>query len=176
MEIGTHCNFKECNMLDFLPIRCDACSGVFCENHMQYEKHKCDGAHRKNVQVPVCPLCNVPVPISFGESPDLKVGKHIDNDCRSDPALEKRSKLNRCVAKNCKKRDLTSIKCPNCQMTVCIKHRLAEDHDCRSLAREARIPPQFKQSSWLSSGFSSVSNAFSTSGKLNSFYLNPSNM
>ena len=41
-------------------------------------------------QVPVCPLCNIPIPIMKGESPDVKVGQHIDTDCQSDPAKEKR--------------------------------------------------------------------------------------
>ena len=41
-------------------------------------------------QVPVCPLCNKPVPVKKGEVADLVVGRHIDNDCQSDPARERR--------------------------------------------------------------------------------------
>ncbi len=41
-------------------------------------------------QVPVCPLCNIPIPVKRGEPPDIKVGQHIDTDCQSDPAKEKR--------------------------------------------------------------------------------------
>ena len=41
-------------------------------------------------QVPVCPLCNTPIPVKKGELPDVRVGEHIDNDCQSDPAKEKR--------------------------------------------------------------------------------------
>ena len=96
MEIGTHCNLSECHALDFLPIKCDACSGVFCERHMQYENHRCPVAphERRGRQVPVCPLCNCPVPLaSSDESVDLVVGRHIDNDCRSQPALDKRSQV-----------------------------------------------------------------------------------
>lgn len=36
--------------------------------------------------MPVCPLCNTPVPVRRGEMPDAVVGEHIDRDCRSDPA------------------------------------------------------------------------------------------
>ena len=43
--------------------------------------------------MPVCPLCNKPVPLNKGESADIKVGQHIDNDCQSDPAREKRNKV-----------------------------------------------------------------------------------
>ena len=38
----------------------------------------------------MCPLCNTPIPVKKGELPDVRVGEHIDNDCQSDPAKEKR--------------------------------------------------------------------------------------
>ena len=38
----------------------------------------------------MCPLCNIPIPLMKGEVPDIKVGQHIDTDCQSDPAKEKR--------------------------------------------------------------------------------------
>lgn len=44
----------------------------------------------QDIQVPVCPLCNIPIPVKRGEMPDIKVGEHIDRDCRSDPAQRKR--------------------------------------------------------------------------------------
>jgi len=40
--------------------------------------------------VPVCPLCNKPIPLKKGEVPDVVVGRHIDSDCQSDPAKERR--------------------------------------------------------------------------------------
>ena len=44
-------------------------------------------------QVPVCPLCNKPIPLLPGENADAKVGQHIDSDCQSDPAMERRGKV-----------------------------------------------------------------------------------
>lgn len=44
----------------------------------------------QDVQVPVCPLCNTPVPVRREEMPDIVVGEHIDRDCKSDPAQRKR--------------------------------------------------------------------------------------
>ena len=38
----------------------------------------------------MCPLCNIPIPVKRGEPPDIRVGQHIDTDCQSDPAKEKR--------------------------------------------------------------------------------------
>lgn len=32
----------------------------------------------------------MPVPVARGEPPDRAVGEHIDRDCRSDPAQQKR--------------------------------------------------------------------------------------
>lgn len=43
------------------------------------------------MQVPVCPLCNNPVPIRKGEIPDAVVGEHIDRDCKYRPG--KREKV-----------------------------------------------------------------------------------
>lgn len=60
---------------------------------MTYSKHNCSSAYKKNVQVPVCPLCNKPVPVTRGVSPDVVVGSHIDNDCKSDRATQDRNKV-----------------------------------------------------------------------------------
>ena len=43
--------------------------------------------------MPVCPLCSAPIPVRKGEPPDLVVGQHIDNDCQSDPAKERRKRV-----------------------------------------------------------------------------------
>ena len=45
--------------------------------------------HQDN-QVPVCPLCNTPCPVKKGDTPDVVVGRHIDNDCQSDSAKQRR--------------------------------------------------------------------------------------
>lgn len=67
------------------------CSYIICsQEHMKYANHSCASAYKKDVQVPVCPLCNVPIPIKRGEPPDIAVGAHIDRDCQSDPARDRR--------------------------------------------------------------------------------------
>ena len=40
--------------------------------------------------MPVCPLCNTPCPVKKGDTPDVVVGRHIDNDCQSDSAKQRR--------------------------------------------------------------------------------------
>lgn len=59
-QLGVNCFLKNCNQLDYLPVKCDACKLKFCSHHWKYEAHDCPNRHVKNVQVPVCPLCDRP--------------------------------------------------------------------------------------------------------------------
>lgn len=137
-NIGEHCSKKSCNRLDFLPIKCDACESIFCTDHMSYSSHSCPSAYQKDVQVPVCPLCNVPVPLKRGDPPDLAVGMHIDNDCQSDYGKsKKRVFVNRCSSKGCKIKEIVRVDCLECGMNYCLKHRHAIDHNC--IGREAAV-------------------------------------
>ncbi|KAI8440979.1 hypothetical protein MSG28_009261 [Choristoneura fumiferana] len=91
-HIGKNCSYKSCNKLDFLPMKCGACRDVFCSDHFAYSHHECPAPNTRDVQVPVCPLCGAPVPGRRDEPPDVAVGAHIDNQCMSDPARERRKK------------------------------------------------------------------------------------
>ncbi|CAG2169303.1 unnamed protein product [Oppiella nova] len=131
-DLGQHCSHSSCHRLDFLPVRCDLCSGVFCADHYSYSSHGCEkGLHLDN-QVPVCPLCDKPVPIKRGELPDIRVGQHIDLDCESDPALKKRNQIyrNKCWVKGCKQKELVPLLCNDCHHNYCLKHRHPADHTC----------------------------------------------
>nr|CDJ92007.1 Zinc finger domain containing protein [Haemonchus contortus] len=127
-NLGRHCGAELCNLLDFLPIRCDACSGTFCLSHYTYEGHDCQQAYRKNVQVPTCPLCDKPVPTPKGVSPDVQVDQHIQNNCAQGP--KKKIFANRCTVKGCKKKELVPITCPSCHQNFCLGHRHEKDHNC----------------------------------------------
>ena len=65
-------------------------STLCSKDHIQYSTHNCAESYRKDKQVPVCPLCSKPIPLKPGEVADVKVGAHIDSDCQSDPAKERR--------------------------------------------------------------------------------------
>ncbi|XP_045431619.1 AN1-type zinc finger protein 2B isoform X4 [Pipistrellus kuhlii] len=130
-DLGAHCSEPSCQRLDFLPLKCDACSGIFCADHVAYAQHHCGSAYQKDIQVPVCPLCNVPVPVARGEPPDRAVGEHIDRDCRSDPAQQKRKIFtNKCERAGCRQREMMKLTCERCDRNFCIKHRHPLDHDC----------------------------------------------
>nr|CAG4638633.1 EOG090X0APF [Cyclestheria hislopi] len=130
-HLGKHCSEKSCNQLDFLPMKCDACQQIFCKDHIRYQLHSCQSSYKKDVQVPVCPLCNEPVPWKRGELPDIVVGAHIDRDCQSDPAKQKRKVFkNKCSLKNCKQKEVVPIVCDQCKLNYCLQHRHAIDHSC----------------------------------------------
>uniref|UniRef100_A0A8C8SIC5 Zinc finger AN1-type containing 2B n=1 Tax=Pelusios castaneus TaxID=367368 RepID=A0A8C8SIC5_9SAUR len=116
---------------DFLPLKCDACEQIFCTDHITYSEHRCTSAYKKDVQVPVCPLCSTPIPVKRGEMPDVAVGEHIDRDCRSDPAQRKRKIFtNKCLKAGCKQREMMKLICDQCHGNFCLKHRHPLDHNC----------------------------------------------
>uniref|UniRef100_A0A8D0R2H2 Zinc finger AN1-type containing 2B n=1 Tax=Sus scrofa TaxID=9823 RepID=A0A8D0R2H2_PIG len=46
-DLGAHCSEPSCQRLDFLPLKCDACSGIFCADHVAYAQHHCASAYQK---------------------------------------------------------------------------------------------------------------------------------
>lgn len=138
-SLGEHCSEVTCKQLDFLPMKCDACSRIFCRDHFPYEKHHCEAAYKKDVQVPVCPLCNTPVPVKRGETPDIKVGEHIDRECQSDPAKAKRKVYtNKCSVTGCKQKELVPVSCDKCRQNFCLRHRHETDHNCQGFQGTGR--------------------------------------
>lgn len=99
---------------------------------MKYADHNCPEGNARDVQVPVCPLCNSPVPSKRGEPPDIAVGDHIDRDCQADPAIGRRKVYkNKCNMKGCRKKELIPFVCQNCLKNFCVSHRHPCDHHCQ---------------------------------------------
>lgn len=117
-HLGDQCSEKSCRQLDFLPVKCDGCKQSFCNQHWTYEGHSCPKASVKDVQVPVCPLCDKPVPSKPGAVPDEAVSRHLDRDCRAD-----QKKNPRCSKAKCKVRELIKVDCDQCRLNFCLKHR-----------------------------------------------------
>ncbi|XP_038619150.1 AN1-type zinc finger protein 2A isoform X1 [Tachyglossus aculeatus] len=131
-DLGKHCSETTCKQLDFLPLKCDACEAIFCKDHITYTQHKCTSAYKKDVQVPICPLCNIPVPLKKGELPDVVVSEHMDRDCKYDPAKQKQKIFtNKCLKEGCKKKEMMKLICDQCHGNFCIQHRHPLDHDCK---------------------------------------------
>ncbi|XP_070197478.1 AN1-type zinc finger protein 2A-like isoform X2 [Littorina saxatilis] len=138
-DLGKHCSDSTCQQLDFLPMNCDACGKTFCKDHIGYSTHSCPKSYQKDNQVPVCPLCNTPCPVQKGVAPDVIVGRHIDNDCQSDSAKQRRKiYTNKCSLKTCKKKELVPVTCDKCHQNFCLRHRNELDHDCQGFQDSGR--------------------------------------
>lgn len=137
-DLGKNCNLKGCNQLDFLPIKCDACSNTYCSSHYQYCNHTCEKANGRDNQVPVCPLCSKPVPLRRGQLPDITVSNHIDQYCSRNDKLKEhqrernkpKSNLAACSFESCRQKDVIYLECSDCNLKFCIKHRHPSDHVC----------------------------------------------
>ena len=133
MDVGTHCTHPSCNRLDFLPIKCSACTKTFCSNHYEYTTHNCPNSHiftQKNIQIPVCPICSQNVPFLNGNrDPNEAISAHIDSGCQK---IVKKKKINpnKCNIKGCKKKELIPIICRECSLNFCLTHKFGPDHDC----------------------------------------------
>lgn len=125
-----HCSMQSCHQLDFLPFRCDACHKDFCQDHFAYACHGCPYAAARSVQVLLCPLCQETVRIDPDEDPNVTWEKHFTSTCRQAPKAK--PKKRRCPVPGCKEQlGLTnSFECKRCGQTVCMTHRLQEDHPC----------------------------------------------
>ena len=139
-HLGQHCSETSCKQLDFLPVRCNACQQMFCTEHFSYTSHNCPESYKKDNQVPVCPLCNKPIPVPKGQSVDMMVSQHIDTACQYDPAREKQGKIfsNHCSKKGCKQKEVMAVQCQKCRKNFCLNHRFETDHECRGFQGSGR--------------------------------------
>ncbi|XP_069889503.1 AN1-type zinc finger protein 2A [Dipodomys merriami] len=136
-DLGKHCSEKTCKQLDFLPLKCDACKQDFCKDHFTCATHTCPFAFKKDVRVPVCPLCNVPVPVKKGELADVVVSEHMDRDCVGCAAPREKVFAHRCSRAGCRRKEMLQLLCVQCQRNFCIQHRHPLDHSCSSSGSSA---------------------------------------
>ncbi|GMH18712.1 hypothetical protein Nepgr_020553 [Nepenthes gracilis] len=130
-NLGKHCSVDDCKLLDFLPFTCDACRRVFCLEHRSYTQHNCPRANGQDVTVVICPLCAQGVRLIPEQDPNISWEVHVNTDC--DPSnYDKATKKRKCPASSCREA-LTfsnSIKCRDCGVDHCLKHRFGPDHKC----------------------------------------------
>ncbi|KAJ1911363.1 hypothetical protein IWQ60_010178 [Tieghemiomyces parasiticus] len=132
LDVGRQCALPECRQLDFLPFRCQFCHEDYCESHWKVTGHDCPQKEQvKDVRVPVCPLCQKPVPVRRGDDPNLRVEQHIANNC-ADPGTSVSAPAYRsaCYYPACKAKVLVATRCAKCQEQFCLKHRFETDHKC----------------------------------------------
>ncbi|XP_042869526.1 AN1-type zinc finger protein 2A-like [Penaeus japonicus] len=134
-HLGTNCAEPTCRQLDFLPFTCNMCKKEFCVDHHKYEDHSCPESYKVDVRIPICPLCNQPVPSKRGEAPDLAVNDHMENNCKNK---NKKIYTNKCSANGCKTKEMIPVSCNACGLNYCLRHRHTTDHDCKGPAATSR--------------------------------------
>ncbi|CAH1445706.1 unnamed protein product [Lactuca virosa] len=130
-NLGEQCSVNDCKLIDFLPFTCDCCNKVFCLEHRSYSTHECPNANKNDITVVICPLCAKGVHLVPNQDPNITWESHVNTDC--DPSnYEKATKKKKCPVRGCKE-TLTfsnTIKCRDCTIDHCLKHRFGPDHTC----------------------------------------------
>ncbi|KAJ4823590.1 stress-associated protein [Turnera subulata] len=143
-NLGNHCSLQDCKQIDFLPFTCDLCSQVFCLEHRSYAEHSCPKANTQDVTVVICPLCAKGVRLNPEEDPNITWETHVNTEC--DPSnYEKVAKKRKCPVLCCRE-VLTfsnTIKCRDCGVDHCLKHRFGPDHNCPGPNKKLDLRFQF---------------------------------
>ncbi|KAI4381501.1 hypothetical protein MLD38_007567 [Melastoma candidum] len=184
-DLGRHCSVDDCKLIDFLPFTCDCCLQVYCLEHRSYSKHRCPKADSKDVTVVICPLCAKGVHLIPDVDPNICWESHVNIDC--DPSnYNKVTKKRRCPVTACRE-TLTfsnTIKCRDCLLDHCLKHRFGTDHKCpgpkkpdpafplsgffsfnrKEASKPNGPPPTASSSRWTSSLLSAASSFRSSTG------------
>ncbi|KAK4392458.1 Zinc finger AN1 and C2H2 domain-containing stress-associated protein 13 [Sesamum angolense] len=174
-NLGKHCSVEDCRQIDFLPFTCDCCRQIYCLEHRSYSRHQCMKAKESDVTVVICPLCAKGVPLIPEEDPNITWESHVNVEC--DPSnYDKVTKKRTCPVPGCRG-ILTfsnTIKCRDCSVDHCLKHRFGPDHNCpgpkkseaafqfmgflnRSRKEELNQAPGASSSSWATSLFKAAS-------------------
>ena len=152
------CCEKYCSKVNFIPMKCDACYQIYCKDHLEYEDHDCSERMRRNYddekkersnQVPLCPQCSQPVPLSLGSDPEELMFQHLGNSCKgkilntthvtsSSPPPPPSAPIVRCCVYSCNKVDFIPMKCDACYQIYCKDHLQYEDHKCADTMRRSK--------------------------------------
>ncbi|KAK1578406.1 hypothetical protein Q3G72_030053 [Acer saccharum] len=130
-NLGQHCSFNDCHQIDFLPFTCDCCHRIYCLEHRSYNQHQCPKAEKRDVTVVICPLCAKGVRLIPDEDAHITWETHVNTDC--DPSnYDKVTKKRKCPVRGCKEvlAFSNTIKCRDCNLDHCLKHRFGPDHSC----------------------------------------------
>ncbi|KAH8114736.1 hypothetical protein DFH11DRAFT_1688819 [Phellopilus nigrolimitatus] len=142
LDIGEQCSARTCGLVDFLPFKCDHCKERFCQEHYRPEYHECakwdkNAEDRRAIE---CPFCSTLIAIPPGEDPNIRVGRHIDEECvvMTGKAVKK-SSTPVCSRIRCEKRLWQPIECEKCHQQFCATHRHPTSHSCSSASAPSSV-------------------------------------
>lgn len=134
LSIGHQCSSKTCNLVDFLPFKCQHCSLPYCAEHYLPSSHSCEkyDETKYNRIAPSCkpyffvqsrasvlnsrhsnkgPLCNDVVSIPPGEDPNIRMERHFTTDCTVMTGKPKAKSKPTCANPKCHKILISPILC-----------------------------------------------------------------
>lgn len=104
---------------------------VFCLEHRSYKDHECLESDCMSRKVIVCEACSVSIETTGKDREDewLMMERHLKSGS-CDPAKNNKPG---CPVGLCKKTRTFSntSTCKICEVKVCLRHRLPDDHSCR---------------------------------------------
>ncbi|KAH8104739.1 hypothetical protein BXZ70DRAFT_1005247 [Cristinia sonorae] len=135
LNIGKQCSHNTCNLVDFLPFKCQHCSQSYCGDHFLPQTHQCEryDENKHNRVAPPCPFCQTPIAIPVGEDPNVRMERHFNTDCAVLVGKPVKPSTPRCPRANCGKVLFAPIKCDTCKQQFCPTHRFPADHRCVTL-------------------------------------------
>ena len=139
-EPGSNCEVSGCFQRDFLPFKCDLCHKIVCLAHKTYAAHSCEAALSKDMTSLDCPVCRMAIKFSKAEDPDAVWHRHyaVSGGCKPPKSIVAPKKCPCCITTL---GPSNTWKCPKCALEVCLTHRLPEDHQCKAINGNNRIPP-----------------------------------
>lgn len=130
LNLGQHCNVRECNQLDFLPFKCSKCRGSFCLEHRTMASHQCKHVDDDNRKALVCPKCKRVLLVKSPTDDDV-LQRHLKSGCMS---LVSTSVKMGCSKRGCGNGEYIPFKCKACRKNYCVKHRFPCQHSCTCCA------------------------------------------
>eukprot|EP00474_Spongospora_subterranea_P011055 CRZ11513.1 hypothetical protein [Spongospora subterranea] len=125
-QLGSHCGVGHCHRLDFLPFTCKNCRLVLCIDHKEEMAHQCSNPSKDGHTIS-CPSCQQLLAVNANADDDFIVARHIQNGCKPPKSTLKSG----CCVTRCRAKTIALIHCNCCQNQFCLRHRLAEDHNCK---------------------------------------------
>ncbi|CAM9148409.1 unnamed protein product [Ascophyllum nodosum] len=132
-DLGKHCTEENCGQQDFLPFKCDACSGIFCLEHRTRAGHSCTRPNFNDKRVLECPDCNRVLKRPPGVDHDVLLARHLESGC-AEGVRKARPNKHRCSAQGCRGSEFVKVICKNCRNNFCFRHRHEDDHLCQGIA------------------------------------------
>ncbi|KAJ7366920.1 hypothetical protein DFH08DRAFT_835930 [Mycena albidolilacea] len=140
LSVGRQCSHQTCNLVDFLPFKCQHCNDSFCQEHFMVAAHKCPkyDESKYNRVSPNCPLCNVVVAVRPGQDANEAVETHFVRDCSVMTGKAKARSTPVCARPRCGKALFAPIRCTSCSQQFCASHRFPADHTCVPVANATK--------------------------------------